>query len=202
MMWAPTWRLRRMWPLADAFGRNGDLRPAVYDRHMESLTFAALGILPLLMVVAGLYDLTTMTIPNWISLALMGAFLPAVLLAGLSGSEIAIHIGVGVAALLIGMALFALNWIGGGDAKILAGGCLWMGLEGALTFVLYSAVIGGLFCLALISARKIAPSYPGVPAWATRLLEPDGDVPYGVALAGGALLAYPSSALVTAFVGG
>lgn len=169
---------------------------------MESLTFAALGVLPVLMIVAGLHDLTTMKIPNWISLALLAAFFPAALLVGLPGGEIAVHVGVGVAALLAGMALFALNWIGGGDAKILAAGCLWMGLTGSLMFVLYSAVIGGVFCMVLITARRIAPSYPGVPAWATRLLEPKGDVPYGVALAGGALLAFPNSPLVTAFVGG
>lgn len=169
---------------------------------MESLTFAALGVLPVLMIVAGLHDLTTMKIPNWISLALVAAFLPAALLVGLPGNEIAIHIGVGVAALLVGMVLFALNWIGGGDAKLLAVGCVWMGVTGSIMFLLYSAVIGGLFCLALITARKIAPSYPGVPAWATRLLEPKGDVPYGVALAGGALLVFPNSPLVTAFVGG
>ena len=169
---------------------------------MESLTFAALGVLPVLMIVAGLHDLTTMKIPNWISLALLAGFFPAALLVGLSGGEIAIHVGIGVAALLIGMALFALNWIGGGDAKLLAAGCLWMGLTATLMFILYSAVIGGLFCLALISARKIAPSYPGLPAWATRLLEPNGDVPYGVALAGGALLVFPGSSLLTAFVGG
>lgn len=169
---------------------------------MENLTFALLGMLPILMIVAGLYDLTTMKIPNWIPLALMAAFFPAVLMVGLPSGGIAIHLGIGVAALLVGMALFALNWVGGGDAKLLAVGCLWMGLSGSLMFVLYSAVIGGLFCLALITARKIAPSYPGVPAWATRLLEPKGDVPYGVALAGGALLVFPNSPLVTAFVGG
>ena len=169
---------------------------------MESLTFAALSVLPVLMIVAGLHDLTTMKIPNWISLALLAAFFPAALLVGLPGGEIAIHVGVGIAALLVGMALFALNWIGGGDAKILAAGCLWMGTTGSLMFVLYSAVVGGLFCMVLITVRKIAPSYPGVPAWATRLLEPKGDVPYGVALAGGALLAFPNSPLATAFVGG
>lgn len=169
---------------------------------MESLSFAALGVLPVLMIVAGLYDLTTMKIPNWISLALLAAFFPAALLVGLPGGEIAVHIGVGLAALLVGMALFALNWVGGGDAKLLAAGCLWMGLSGALAFVLCSALAGGAFCLILITARRVAPSYPGGPAWATRLLEPKGDVPYGVALAGGALLAFPNSALVTAFVGG
>lgn len=169
---------------------------------MESVTLAALGALPVLMIVGGLHDLTTMRIPNWISLALLAAFLPGAMLVGLPGGEIAMHIGVGIAALLIGMAMFALNWVGGGDAKLLAAGCLWMGLPSVLMYVLYSAVVGGLFCLALISARAIAPSYPGVPAWATRLLEPKGDIPYGVALAGGALLVFPNSPLVTAFVGG
>lgn len=169
---------------------------------MEILALLALGSMPALMIVGGLHDLTTMKIPNWISLALVAAFIPAALLTGVGGTGMGLHFAVAVAALLVGMAMFALNWIGGGDAKLLAAGCLWMGPPSALMFVLYSAVIGGLFCLALITARKIAPSYPGVPAWATRLLEPQGDVPYGVALAGGALLVLPNSPLVTAFVGG
>jgi prepilin peptidase CpaA len=169
---------------------------------MESLTFAALVVLPVLMIVAGLYDLTTMKIPNWISLALLAAFFPAALLVGLPGGEIAVHVGVGVAALLVGMALFALNWVGGGDAKLLAAGCLWMGLTGSALFLLHSALVGGSFCLALLTLRRVVPPYPGFPTWMSRLLEPKGDVPYGVALAGGALLAFPNSALVTAFVGG
>ena len=44
---------------------------------LAALTFAALGVLPILMIVAGLHDLTTMRIPNWISLALIVAFFPA-----------------------------------------------------------------------------------------------------------------------------
>ncbi|WP_353956494.1 prepilin peptidase [uncultured Brevundimonas sp.] len=100
------------------------------------------------------------------------------------------------------MALFALNWVGGGDAKLLAAACLWMGPAGSLPFLLSSAIVGGLFCLALITARRTIPAFPGLPAWAARLLEPKGDVPYGVALAGGALLAFPASPLVAAFVGG
>lgn len=169
---------------------------------LAALTFAALGVLPILMIVAGLHDLTTMRIPNWISLALIVVFFPVALLVGLGPLDIGAHVGVGVAALLVGMALFTLNWVGGGDAKLLAAACLWMGPGGSLAFVLFSAVIGGLFCLALITARRTVPVFPGLPAWAARLLEPQGDVPYGVALAGGALLAFPTSPLVTVFVGG
>jgi Flp pilus assembly protein, protease CpaA len=168
---------------------------------MDILTLLVLGLMPTLMIVAGLHDLVTMKIPNWISLALVAAFPVAALLAGLTPADIGLHFAVGVAALLLGMAMFALNWVGGGDAKVLAAGCLWMGLSGSLMFLLYSALAGGVFSLALLTARKIAPSYPGVPGWATRLLEPKGDIPYGVALAAGALLAFPASDLVAAFTG-
>jgi prepilin peptidase CpaA len=36
------------------------------------------------------------------------------------------------------------------------------------------------------------------PAWVGRLLEPKGDVPYGVAIAFGALAAFPASAVCQA----
>lgn len=166
---------------------------------MDALTLLALGVMPALMIVGGIHDLTTMKIPNWISLTLLASFPPAALLAGLGPADIALHFGVGLAALTVGMGLFALNWIGGGDAKLFAAGCLWMGLSGSLAFLLHSAIAGGVFCVILLVARSAAPAYPGLPAWATRLLEPKGDIPYGVALAAGALWAFPASQLVEAF---
>jgi prepilin peptidase CpaA len=36
------------------------------------------------------------------------------------------------------------------------------------------------------------------PAWVERLLAPDGDIPYGIAIAAGALAAFPESPLVRA----
>ena len=48
---------------------------------MELLTLCLLGVFPVLVVAAGLYDLTSMTIPNWISGALFVAFFPAALAA-------------------------------------------------------------------------------------------------------------------------
>ena len=50
---------------------------------MDMLILLSLAFLPALMIVGGLNDLTTMKIPNWVSLALMAAFVPAALLAGL-----------------------------------------------------------------------------------------------------------------------
>ena len=55
----------------------------------------------------------------------------------------------------------------------------------------------------LILARAHLQLYAATgPVWVGRLLEPKGDIPYGVAIAVGALLAYPAGPLVKAFIGG
>lgn len=169
---------------------------------METLTLLLLSILPGLAIAAGLKDLTSMTIPNWISVALVVGFFPAALATGLTPLQVAAHLGVGLVALVLGMALFALRWIGGGDAKLMAAACLWLGLSGSAVFLLWTAVAGGLFSLILMGARAQAQLLPASgPAWLSRLLQPKADIPYGVAIAVGALIAFPESGLMTAFVG-
>jgi prepilin peptidase CpaA len=96
--------------------------------------------------------------------------------------------------------MFALGWIGGGDAKIIAAGGLWLGLPGAPSFLMWTTVAGELFGLGVILARAWAQLWAGrAPTWLSRLLEPKGDIPYGVAIAAGALIAFPQSALVHGF---
>jgi prepilin peptidase CpaA len=168
---------------------------------MDIFALALLGVLPALVIVAGLKDLTTMKIPNWISGLLVLFFLPAALVVGLAPIQIAIHAGIAIAALFIGAGMFALRWIGGGDAKLMAAACLWLGLEGSGMFLLWTGVIGGLFCLALLFARfHSRPYLVGAPGWVVTLMEPKGDIPYGVAIAAGALMAYPASPLMTLFI--
>ncbi len=170
---------------------------------METVTLLLLSILPCLVIAAGLHDLTTMKIPNWISGVLIVGFFPAALAVGLDPMTVALHIGIAFAALLGGMAMFALRWIGGGDAKLMASAILWIGSAAALPFVLYTALIGGLFCLILMLGRTHLQAYAlGAPGWVANLMEPKGDIPYGVAIAAGALLAFPSSRLVTTFAAG
>ena len=169
---------------------------------MEIVLVILLSVLPVLVITAGMTDLTSMTIPNWISLGLMVAFVPAALAVGLSPGQIALHFGVAIAALALGVALFALNLLGGGDAKLIAAASLWLGMDAGLVFLLATAVAGGLFSLSLILARGAAsPLAVAGPPWLGRLLEPKGDIPYGVAIAAGALIAFPHSPLISAFTG-
>ncbi|QDH75090.1 prepilin peptidase [Brevundimonas sp. M20] len=168
---------------------------------MDTVILALLGIMPVLVIVGGLNDLTTMKIPNWISGLLVLSFLPVAFISGLGPVGFAVHLGVGFAALVVGAGMFALRWIGGGDAKLMAAACLWLGLQGSGMFLVYTGLMGGLFCLFLMLARGHSRPYlAGAPGWVVQLMEPKGDIPYGVAIAAGALLAYPASPLVALFI--
>lgn len=170
---------------------------------MEIFQVLLLGVLPVFVVAGALSDITSMTIPNWISLVLLAVFPVAAVAVGLSPGQIGLHFAFGLGVLVLGMALFAMNILGGGDAKLVAAASLWLGLGAGPIFILATAVAGGLFSLALLMARGVAAPIAAMgPGWLGRLLQPKGDIPYGVAIAAGAVLAYPQSALIGAFTGG
>ena len=165
---------------------------------MQIATQAAIAAFPILMIAAALCDVATMTIPNRISLLLAPAFFVAAILAHLSPAAIAWHAGVGVAALLVMAGCFAMGWLGGGDAKLLAAASLWVGPDAAVPFVFATALAGGALALVLLLARATPWLYGRGPEWLRRLLTPKGAIPYGVAIAAGALCAFPASGLLAA----
>jgi prepilin peptidase CpaA len=170
---------------------------------MSYLQMVLLLTFPALVITAALRDATTYTIPNWISLALIAAFVPAAVSLGLDGSALSLHAAIGFAALLAGMAMFALGWIGGGDAKLFAAAGLWLGWPASLDYLLVTCVSGGAFAVALLGLRSVwlRPYVMNGPAWFGRLATPGENVPYGVAIAVGALSAFPGSSLMQAFGG-
>ena len=148
--------------------------------------------LPLLLLAAGAWDLASFTIPNWISIALAASFAPAALLAGVPLSDIGVSFAVGAGMLVVGAGMFALGWIGGGDAKLMAAAALWVGLRGLAPFAIYTALAGGLRALALVALRSawLRPLAAAGPGWTQRLATPGESAPYGVAIAVGALIAF------------
>jgi len=167
---------------------------------MQILQTLLLAPFPALAIVAALKDATSFRIPNWISIALGAAFFPAALAAGLGIPEVGQHLGVGLAALVAGMAIFAVGWIGGGDAKLFAAAALWLGMAPIPTFLVVTALSGGGLAVALVNLRSnwVRSLIPAGPAWVERLREPKGDAPYGVAIAIGALAAFPQCAAALA----
>ena len=164
----------------------------------QTLTLASFAIL---VIVAALRDVTSYTIPNGVSLALLALFPLAAFGMGLPLSAIGLDLAVGAGALAAGMAMFALGWIGGGDAKLFAAAALWLGWPAVLTDLAVTGLAGGGLAVVLLALRSthVRPFVPNGPAWFGRLAEPGENVPYGVAIAVGALAAFPLSAMMGNF---
>lgn len=142
-------------------------------------------------------DIESMTIPNRLNIGLALAFVPVALLTGLGWEGWAMHLGLGLAGLVLGIVLFAFRLMGGGDAKLIAAAALWLGLDGFIALLIYTALAGGALTLVLLSARKLYGHYAGaLPANLGRHLQEKGDIPYGVAICAGGLLAMQHSDLL------
>lgn len=151
-------------------------------------------IFPILMAFAACSDLLTMRISNRLVALVVVGFVVLALFAGLSPAAIGMHVAAGTLVLAVTFALFALGWIGGGDAKLTAAIALWMGFELLLPFLLYASVFGGLLTLFLLVGRRYALPGPLLKAgWLVRLHHPKTGVPYGIALALAAMLVYPQT---------
>jgi prepilin peptidase CpaA len=151
---------------------------------------------PLLLIYAAWHDVSTMTIPNWVSIGLGIAFLPAALAAGLSWDQIGWHLVFGAGVLLVCAALFYLNVFGGGDAKVIAAASLWTGLSASAPFIMGMAIAGGALAAVLIVLRRMKLS--STKPWLNRLMSPEEGAPYAVAIAAGGLLAAPASPVLAA----
>jgi prepilin peptidase CpaA len=161
-----------------------------------------LTIFPGTMAFAAATDFFTMTVPNRIALVLVAGFLVAAPLVSLGWPEIGLHFGLAVAALVVTFTLFSFGWIGGGDAKLFAATCLWVGPAALLSYSVFSALIGGALTLALLFWRGVPlPEMLISQNWLVRLHDPKEGVPYGIALAAAGLLVYPQTPFMAAFGG-
>jgi prepilin peptidase CpaA len=154
--------------------------------------FLILGALPALLLAAAGWDLASYTIPNFLQVALFGAFLIFALTAGMTPTTIIWHFLAGGMGLAIGFAFFALGYVGGGDAKLFACAALWFGLHDLADYTLFASIFGGVLTLGLLSFRKLPlPALLGEQEWVLRLHDRDAGIPYGAALAAGAFVVLP-----------
>ncbi len=132
------------------------------------LDIARLMLFPALMAFAAASDLFTMTISNRVSLALAAGFL-------------------------------ALALLGGGDAKVAAAAALWFGFGHLLNYLLYASLFGGVLTLLLLQFRQWPLPYPFAGQdWLLKLHAKNSGIPYGIALAIGALMIYPETEWIKA----
>jgi prepilin peptidase CpaA len=151
---------------------------------LTSLPAMAAALLPVLLVWAGAVDLLTRSIPNSIVLFLSGGFVLFAGVEGLSFVQIVAHAVCALIVLVFGFALFSRSLIGGGDAKLLSAAALWLGFGHLLPLLAGTALAGGVLSLAFLAAHGLR--FKGRPV----LLQAQ-TIPYGAAIAAGALAAIP-----------
>jgi prepilin peptidase CpaA len=163
------------------------------------LDIARLLLFPALMAFAAASDLFTMTISNRVSLALAAGFLILALMSGMGLHDLLSHVGAGAAVLAAAFVCFAMGWMGGGDAKVAAGVALWFGFGHLLDYLVCASLFGGALTLLLLQFRQWPlPSPLTGQAWLLRLHAKESGIPYGIALAIGALMIYPETEWIKA----
>jgi prepilin peptidase CpaA len=145
-------------------------------------------------------DVTSRRIPN----RLVGALV----VVGLAAAVTVLRGPVGLSGALAGSALALVLWVpfwllsllGAGDVKLAAAIGVWLGPAGVIEASVLAALAGGLLALGVLARRRrLWPLTVSVAFWAAalrrgRFTKPLADnesyvLPYGVALAVGALLA-------------
>ncbi len=159
---------------------------------MTFASLAALWIFPGVVLCAAISDLTTLRIGNKLVLALVAAYALLAPMAGFGLHQLGLSLAAAAVVFFFGFLFFVMGWIGGGDAKFASAIALWLGAEHVLTFVIYTALIGGGLTLVLLFFRRFPiPALLYGRPWIARLHFGDSGVPYGVALAIAALLIFP-----------
>lgn len=133
----------------------------------------------LTLIAAAISDLRSFRIPNYLPGILISLFSVKTVIVGVDASlwENLFHF---LAALIIGMGLFSRGWIGGGDAKLYAAVALWFNWTGAAALLFATSVAGVLLAIGFVTARMLGLR-KNVP-------KDDRRIPYGVAIAAGAIL--------------
>lgn len=136
-------------------------------------------------------------IPNVVSIVIIGAFFMTY--GGLTLLEqrdvffkpIGMHLGSAFLVLMITGAMFALKKLGAGDSKLATAIALWTGFSGLVPFLFYMSLSGGVIAGFSLYLQKKKPfSSPSEGGWIDVVQKGGGVVPYGIAIAIGAVASF------------
>jgi len=148
-------------------------------------------------VAAGLSDFKSMNIPNVYSLGIALSLFVALLVDAVTGNGMEFfapwksHLIAGAATFAATFVLFSFRMIGAGDSKLCSAFALWVGLTGLASFLFYMAITGALLGLATkVMNKRVLVAAPAEGSWIAKAQTGFGGVPYGIAIAVGALVAF------------
>jgi len=144
-----------------------------------------MGLLSLCMLWVIISDAAYYIIPNMLNGIIIALYAAAVVFLPIEGWLAAI--GAASIILVLGLGLFALGLMGGGDIKLLVALSLWTGWGMAtMQFLFLTAIAGGLLVVVVLLLRLLI-----APLWVRlrlsrmlpRILTRKAPVPYGIAIA-------------------
>ena len=128
------------------------------------------------------FDITRFIIPNWLVGGLLLVYPIAVYLSPeVIDWQMALVAMLGV--FVVGYIVFAMNWMGGGDIKLITVLTLWVGLGKLPEFMIGFGLLGGVLSVSVWLVRKILPYIISKRDNLHRLFKEGEPVPYGVAIA-------------------
>jgi len=139
----------------------------------------------IVLALAAVQDIASLRIANLFPVLMVALYAVWVAMVGWNGS-LWLNAASFLAMLGVGIIMFGRGWLGGGDVKLLAATALWFPLAGLPALIAYVTMIGGLMTLVLIALRRVVMSGSGDQI-RNPVLKPKGPIPYGVAIAVGAI---------------
>lgn len=138
---------------------------------IETPEFLLLGLLAVLLLVGAVTDWQRRSIDNWLTAAIA---LLAPLYWWATGlawwPDIAFQVGIGATVFAIGIGLFAMGAMGGGDVKLLGGLALWFPGLVMLRLAIIMSLAGGVLTVVMLIRHKLSKS------------EAPLEIPYGLAI--------------------
>ena len=155
---------------------------------MAPVSLILFALFPAVIIVAALRDLTSFTIPNWVSLAAAASFVPAALCgASRDGRPGPVPRRRPHSPRLRDRHVLVRLDRAGAMRNCSPRAPYGSAGPRVAPFMIYTSLAGGLLAVGLLWARNMAPRQLVLAArpWAQRLMRPNGDVPYGLAIAAG-----------------
>ncbi|MCR9214109.1 MAG: prepilin peptidase [Proteobacteria bacterium] len=149
-----------------------------------------------LVALAAAWDVFSRRIPNLLPLIIAALYFAQAIYAQ-TWSDIPWHLLTGVGVLVVGIVIFALKLIGGGDVKLLAALALWAGPDHIILLLLVTCLAGGILGIVFVLPGLLGrnPGFSRAVDWIfEKIFRREGpmliassskgiQLPYGVAIA-------------------
>lgn len=148
-------------------------------------------------------DWKGMKIPNTYPAIIIGAFAVAFLGTYISDHHIIFpslmsQLLSALIVFIVTFLLFVSIKFGAGDSKLLTAYALWFPPSMLIPFLFSMSIIGAALSLLAIIIRKVKPfENPAEGSWVEKLQKGESVVPYGIAITGGAIVAFLSHGYVS-----